>query len=81
MPAIKYLQNQIERWVNVELVQAKRRLAKGAAPQDVLGQFAVALSNKFLHGPRHALNHLHGTNRRQLIKLLEFLFHHRKNDG
>ena len=58
----------------IELERAKKRLLKGENPQEVLDALAQGLTNKFLHGSLHALQHLQGPERETLIKLLPELF-------
>ena len=47
---------------------------RGEDPQEVLNAMAQGLTNKFLHGSLHALQHASGSERDALIKLLPKLF-------
>jgi glutamyl-tRNA reductase len=60
------------------LERAKKLLAKGEDPQAVLDALAQGLTNKFLHGSLHALQHAQGEEREALMKILPGLFraHH-----
>jgi glutamyl-tRNA reductase len=51
-----------------------KRLMRGDDPQDVLNAMAQGLTNKFLHGSLHTLQHSNGAERDSLIKLLPKLF-------
>lgn len=79
LPMIQYLQKQVDGWVNFELKQAMRRLAKGISSREVLAQFGNALSNKFLHGSRHALSYTRGDDRKKFIESLKLIFPDRKD--
>lgn len=51
-----------------------KRLMRGEDPQEVLTAMAQGLTNKFLHGSLHALQHSNGAERDALIKLFPKLF-------
>ncbi|MCS6764724.1 MAG: glutamyl-tRNA reductase [Candidatus Protistobacter heckmanni] len=74
VPVIRALHSQGEALRQMELERAKRMLARGDDPQAVLEALASALTNKFLHGPTHALSHTQGSERDTLLKLLPELF-------
>jgi glutamyl-tRNA reductase len=63
---------------SLELERAKKLLAKGEDPALVLDALAQGLTNKFLHGSLHALQHAQGEEREALMKILPGLFraHH-----
>jgi glutamyl-tRNA reductase len=63
---------------SLELERAKKLLAKGEDPVLVLDALAQGLTNKFLHGSLHALQHAQGEEREALMKILPGLFraHH-----
>ena len=56
VPTIRALRDHAERLRRHELERALKLLARGEDPEQVLDYFARALTNKFLHGPTHALN-------------------------
>src|SRR5574340_622857 len=74
VPTIRALRDHAERHRRLELDHARRRLAKGEEPQQVLEIFSRALTNKFLHLPNHALNHASGAEREQLEAMLRRLY-------
>ena len=74
VPLIQDLRERGDSLRQIELDRAKRRLAKGEDPQEVLHALAQGLTNKFLHGSLHALQHVQGSDREVLIKLLPELF-------
>jgi glutamyl-tRNA reductase len=74
VPLIQELKHRGEALRQVELDRAHRRLAKGDDPQAVLEALSQGLTNKFLHGSLHALQHVQGSDRETLVKLLPELF-------
>jgi glutamyl-tRNA reductase len=74
VPIIQDIQTQGERLRQLELERAMKRLMRGDDPQEVLNAMAQGLTNKFLHGSLHALQHSNGAERDALIKLLPKLF-------
>ena len=72
--AIQDIQQQGEHLRQLELDRAMKRLMRGEDPQEVLNAMAQGLTNKFLHGSLHALQHSNGAERDALIKLLPKLF-------
>ncbi len=74
VPLIQDIQQQGERLRQLELERAMKRLMRGDDPQEVLNAMAQGLTNKFLHGSLHALQHSNGAERDALIKLLPKLF-------
>ncbi|CAM3739986.1 glutamyl-tRNA reductase [Polynucleobacter antarcticus] len=74
VPLIQDIQQQGEHLRQLELDRAMKRLMRGDDPQEVLNAMAQGLTNKFLHGSLHALQHSNGTERDILIKLLPKLF-------
>jgi glutamyl-tRNA reductase len=74
VPLIQELKQTGYELQQLELDRAKKRLAKGDSAQEVLDALAQGLTNKFLHGSLHALQHLQGEEREALIKLLPELF-------
>ncbi len=57
VPLIQSLQRQADGWRQHELQRARRRLARGEAPDAVLDSLARGLTGKLLHGPLAALHH------------------------
>jgi glutamyl-tRNA reductase len=49
-------------------------LQKGDSPEKALEAFSVALTNKFLHAPSHALNNTHGDEHAKLEEILKDLY-------
>ncbi|MDD5405179.1 MAG: glutamyl-tRNA reductase [Sulfuricella sp.] len=78
VPTIRALRDHADRFRRQELEHAQRLLARGDDPRQVMEQMARALTNKFLHIPSHALNHVSGDERDQLEALLRRLYniHH-----
>ena len=74
VPIIQDIQQQGEQLRQLELERAMKRLMRGDDPQEVLQAMAQGLTNKFLHGSLHALQHSNGAERDALIKLLPKLF-------
>jgi glutamyl-tRNA reductase len=74
VPIIQDIQLQGERLRQLELERAMKRLVRGDDPQEILNAMAQGLTNKFLHGSLHALQHSNGAERDALIKLLPKLF-------
>jgi glutamyl-tRNA reductase len=74
VPTIRALRDQGERFRRHELEHARRLLANGENPATVVELLSRALTNKLLHAPSHALNHVHGDDRRQTEALLRRLF-------
>ena len=74
VPLIQDIQQQGEHLRQLELDRAMKRLMRGDDPQEVLNAMAQGLTNKFLHGSLHALQHSNGPERDILIKLLPKLF-------
>jgi glutamyl-tRNA reductase len=56
VPIIQSLQESTEQFKQIELEKARRRLAKGDDPMEVMATMAQALANKLMHAPIHALN-------------------------
>ena len=74
VPLIQDIQQRGEHLRQIELERAMKRLMRGDDPLEVLNLMAQGLTNKFLHGSLHALQHANGTERDALIKLLPKLF-------
>ena len=74
VPLIQDIQQQGERLRQIELERAMKRLIRGDDPHEVLNALAQGLTNKFLHGSLHALQHSNGAERDALLKILPKLF-------
>src|SRR3989338_6781972 len=74
VPTIRALRDHAERLRRHELEKAQKLLAHGEDPQQVLDALSSALTNKFLHGPSHALNTVKGEEREQMEALLRQLY-------
>ena len=70
VPTIRALRDDAERMRQHELERALQRLANGDDASKVIEQLSHALTNKFLHGPTHALNHASDEDREQLVTML-----------
>jgi len=74
VPLIQDLRQRGDDLRAFEVDRAKKLLAKGEDPQTVLDALALGLTNKFLHGSLHALQHAQGEEREALMKILPGLF-------
>ncbi|MCL4136457.1 UNVERIFIED_CONTAM: hypothetical protein GTU68_014280 [Idotea baltica] len=59
IPTIRELRDQTQTITQKELVSARKRLLAGDDPEQVLQQFAHALSQKFMHNPTESLRRNH----------------------
>ena len=75
VPVIRALRDSAERMRRHEMEHALKLLAKGDAPDRVLEQLSMRLTNKFLHAPTQALNLAEGDERAQLQTVAAQLFH------
>jgi glutamyl-tRNA reductase len=74
VPTIKALRDQFDALRKVETEKALKQLQKGESPEKVLEALSIALSNKFLHAPSHALNQSHGEEHAKLEDTLKQLY-------
>jgi len=74
VPTIRALRESAEAIREAELRRARRRLAQGADPQEVLEQLARALTNKFTHAPSAALRDADYEGNAELLKAARELF-------
>jgi len=74
VPTIKALRDQAEHMRKSELEKALKLLQKGEHPEKALEALSVALTNKFLHAPSHALNNTHGDEHAKLEEILKDLY-------
>ena len=80
VPLIQDIRQRGEDLRSYELERARKLLAKGEDPQVVLDALAQGLTNKFLHGSLHALQHAQGEEREALMKILPGLFRANNSD-
>lgn len=74
VPTVRALRDHGERLRRHELDKALKHLAHGQDPAQVLETLSNALTNKFLHGPSHALNQAQGAERERLAHQIELLY-------
>ncbi len=74
VPTIKALRDQAEAMRQTELEKALKLIQKGESPEKALEAMSLALTNKFLHAPSHALNLAHGDEHAKLEIILKQLY-------
>src|SRR5689334_16069073 len=74
VPTIAALSSHHEALRNRELERARRMLASGASPDEVLEALARSLTSKFLHPPLAALNAAGDAERAELIALFSRIY-------
>jgi len=74
VPTITALHGHHDQLRAAELERARRQLAGGAAPEQVLEALARGLTNKFLHAPTQALNQAGDAERVELVALFERIY-------
>ena len=74
VPVIQSLQAGAQALQQKELDKARRALARGESPEQVMEQMAHALTQKYLHGTLAALHKCEQTERQQLMGWLPRLF-------
>src|SRR5215471_5275130 len=75
VPTITALHGHHDALRLAELERARRLLANGTPPEQVLDQLARGLTNKFLHGPTQALNTAGEAERAELLALFQRVYH------
>ena len=70
VPTIRALREEAEHTRQREVDAALRRIALGDDPRMVLERLSRTLTNKLLHAPSHALNHLGESSRGEVVQLL-----------
>jgi glutamyl-tRNA reductase len=75
VPTIRALRDQAERHRRHELARARRLLARGDDPAQVLEAFSQALTNKLLHAPVSALNQAGADEHATLIGAVRQIYH------
>ena len=73
IPTLINLQDQAQQVAAQELERAKRMIARGDNPNQVLEWLTHNLTHKYLHGPLTQLNQSQGTQREQLLGLVPHL--------
>ncbi|MFA5633375.1 MAG: glutamyl-tRNA reductase [Pigmentiphaga sp.] len=74
VPVIQGLQQSAQDIRQAELERARKALARGDDPEQVMELLAHSLTQKYLHGPLAALNRSEGAERDDLIALLPRLY-------
>ena len=74
VPTLTALQGHHESLRAAELERARKLLAGGAAPEQVIEQLARGLTNKFLHAPAQALTRAGDAERVQLLAMLHHIY-------
>ena len=74
VPLILQLQERSREWQGAEIERARRMLARGEAPDEVLDMLARNLSQKFLHNAFAALHHGDAAHRDQVTRAVRGLF-------
>jgi len=74
VPTIAALQSHHDQLRIAELTRARRLLAGGAPPEQVLERLARGLTNKFLHGPTEALRKAGTAERGELLSRLRRIY-------
>ena len=74
VPTITAIHGHHEALRSAELERAKKLLANGTPPEQVLDLLARGLTNKFLHAPTQALNQAGEAERAELVALFERIY-------
>jgi glutamyl-tRNA reductase len=74
VPTITALHGHHDQLRAAELERARRLLAGGTPPEQVLEQLARGLTNKFLHAPTQALNQAGDAERAELVAMFERIY-------
>ncbi|MGQ0441908.1 MAG: glutamyl-tRNA reductase [Methylophilaceae bacterium] len=74
VPTIKALRDQAESTRKAELEKALKLIQKGESVDKVLETMSLAITNKFLHAPSHALHQTHGDEHARLEQLLRHIY-------
>ncbi len=74
VPIIKSIQDVGEQYQKIELEKASRRIANGDDPMVVLSHMAIALANKFMHAPIHALKQSSDANLEEYKKIISKIY-------
>jgi glutamyl-tRNA reductase len=74
VPTITALHGHHEQLRSAELEKARKLLANGTPPEQVLDALARGLTNKFLHLPTQALNQAGDAERAELVALFQRIY-------
>lgn len=74
VPTIRALRESIDAVSEAELQRARRRLANGDDPNEVMAQLARSLANKFTHGPSDILRRASYDGNSELLEAARRLF-------
>jgi glutamyl-tRNA reductase len=74
VPTIRALRDHAERQRRSEMEKALRLLAKGESPEKVLESLSSSLTNKFLHGPTHAMNQAQSNEREAILEAVHRIY-------
>lgn len=74
VPTIKALRDQAEAMRAAELEKAMKLIQKGESPEKALEKLSLAITNKMLHAPSHALNQSHGDEHERLAQQLRHIY-------
>jgi glutamyl-tRNA reductase len=74
VPLIQALNRQAESWGQIEIARARKLLAKGESPEQVLEALARGLTHKLMHGTLAELHGAEGEDRQQLSATVSRLF-------
>ena len=74
VPIIRSIQDVGEQYQKIELEKASRRIANGDDPMLVLSHMAIALANKFMHAPIHALKQSSDENLEEYKKIISKIY-------
>lgn len=75
VPIIRALRDTAERARRHELEHARKLLARGDDPAQVLEALSHGLTNKLIHAPTHALNQAEGDERGELAQWIARIYH------
>ena len=75
VPTIRALRDTAERYRRHEMEKALRQLARGEDMAKVLESLSAGLTNKFLHAPTHALNHVQASEREAFLDMVHRIYH------
>lgn len=74
VPLIRRMRNRADHQREIELARARKRLAHGEDPLEVLEALGIGLTNKLLHAPMQALNRAGQDERENLARTFEALY-------
>lgn len=80
VPVIQGLNHGANVIAELELQKARKLLAKGIGPEEVLERLAKSLTQKYMHAPMQALNRSQAEEKTQLLDVLPKLFPYQEKD-